>query len=827
MPVNYKNPQAVDERVETLLKQLTTREKIALLSGKDSWHTVSIERLGIPSLVMTDGPHGVRSSQPETGRIDGPATSFPTGISMASSWNPDLIERVGAALGEETRAMGCDILLGPCVNIVRHPLAGRNFEAYAEDPFLAGKIGVGFVKGVQSRRVGTSLKHYACNNQEIERMRGDSIIDERTLREIYLSQFEMVVKEADPWTVMCSYNRINGDYASQNHHLLKDILKGEWGYRGVVVSDWGANHTVFESVQNGLDLEMPGPAKYYGRLLEEAVRTWQIDEEAVDDAARRVLRILAISGKLDGDTLPPGSLNTPEHQSLARELAEESIVLLRNDGGLLPFNAGQFKSIAVIGPHASIGSIGGGGSSFLEAPYRVSPLEGLNKALQGQPVEVKYAQGCDNFAKLPPLRALKLTTPDGKSGALCQFWDNSNFSGAPVAERIEKNRFDFWWFTAPVKEVKSSFSVRWVGHLIASESGPHSFGLSTAGEARLFVDGKLLIESRDEILETPFSASYQQAEIVMTAGQSYELKLEATRPADVSHAHVAVSFGFTPHPEEDHRFEEAVALARSCDVAVVCVGLPEYFESEGDDRPHMELPGRQNELVEAVLSANPRTVVVVNAGAPVRLPWAEKVPALLEAFYAGLEGGNAVARILVGEVNPSGKLSVTFPRRLEDTPAYINYPGTKEVHYGEGIFVGYRYYDMRDLAPAFPFGYGLSYTTFTYSGLKLPAEVKAGQPVEVSLTVTNSGQVTGKEVVQLYVRDVQSSLARPPKELKGFAKLDLKPGESQSVAFTLDERALSFYDPYRKRWVAEPGDFEILVGASSRDIRLSGKFNLA
>ena len=322
MPVYSKNPQAVDERVEALLKQLTIGEKTSLLSGKDTWQTVPIERLGIPSLVMTDGPHGVRSSQPETGRIDGPATSFPTGISMASSWNPELIERVGEALGEETRAMGCDVLLGPCVNIVRHPLAGRNFEAYAEDPFLAGKIGVGYVKGVQSRRVGTSLKHYACNNQEIERFRGDSIIDERTLREIYLSQFEMVVKESDPWTVMCSYNRINGDYASQNQHLLQDILKGEWGYRGVVVSDWGANHTIFESVQNGLDLEMPGPAKYYGRLLEEAVRIWQIDEEAVDDAARRILRMLVISGKLDGDTLPPGSLNTAEHQSLARELAE-------------------------------------------------------------------------------------------------------------------------------------------------------------------------------------------------------------------------------------------------------------------------------------------------------------------------------------------------------------------------------------------------------------------------------------------------------------------------------------------------------------------------
>jgi beta-glucosidase len=817
---------SVEERVEALLKQLTVREKSALLSGQDAWHTVPVDRLGLPSLVMSDGPHGVRSSQPETGRIDGPATSFPTGVSMASSWNPDLIEQVAAALGEETRAMGCDILLGPCVNIVRHPLAGRNFEAYSEDPFLAGKIGVAYVKGLQSQRIGASLKHYACNNQEIERFRGDSLVDERTLREIYLAQFEMIVKEAKPWTVMCSYNRINGVYASQNHHLLKDILKQEWGYQGVVVSDWGANHTITESVEGGLDLEMPGPAKYYGRLLEEAVRIWQIDESTLDDAVRRILRMLIVSGKVDGEDLPPGSLNTPAHAALACVLAEESIVLLRNAGGLLPLNPANLKTVAVIGPLAAIGSIGGGGSSFLESPYRVSPLEGLQKALQGQPVELRFAQGCDSFANLPPLRALALTMPDGKPGALCQFWDNPEFKGAPVAERVESNRLDFWWFTAPVEGIKDAFSGRWVGRLTAADTGRHSFGLSSAGIARLYLDGKLLIDNSAKQPEELNSVVYSQTELDLVAGQSYELMLEASRPANESFAHARVCFAFTPQAEEDHRFEQAVALARQADVALVFVGLPENFESEGDDRPHMDLTGRQNELVEAVLAANPNTVVVLNAGSPLRLPWAEKVPALLETFYPGLEGGSAIARVLLGEVNPSGKLSTTFPKRLEDTPAYINYPGGKQVRYGEGIFIGYRYYDMRDLAPAFPFGFGLSYTTFEYSHLRLPGEVLPGQPVSVSLTVKNTGQRTGKEVVQLYVHDVASSLPRPPKELKGFAKLELAPGESREVTFSLDERALSFYDPYRKAWVAEPGDFEVLVGASSRDIRLQGTFKL-
>ena len=833
MPKTQKKPISVEDRIETLLKQLTLREKISLLSGQDSWHTVAIERLGIPALVMTDGPHGVRSSQAEVGRIDGPATSFPTGVSMASSWDPALIERVGAALGEETRAMGCDILLGPCVNIVRHPLAGRNFEAYSEDPFLAGKIGVGYVKGVQSRRIGTSLKHYACNNQEVERFRGNSIIDERTLREIYLSQFEMIVKEADPWTVMCSYNRINGEYASQNQHLLNEILKQEWGFQGAVVSDWGANHTVFESVAGGLDLEMPGPAKYYGRQLEEAVAIWQIDEASVDAAARRILRMLLRSGKVDGETLPPGSLNTPQHQTLARELAEQSIVLLKNEGGLLPLEPAKIKKLAVIGPHAALGSIGGGGSSFLESPYRVSPLDGLKAQLKGQPVEVVYATGCDSFSNLPAVRGLALTTPAGKPGAACQIWDNPDFKGKPVVERVETNRLEFWWFTAPVKEVKDDFSARWLGNLTAAETGRHSFGLSSSGIARIYLDGKLLIDNSAKKSEGMFSEVYTQVEMDLVAGKSYELKLEVVRPASENHVQAKVGYAYTPRPAQDARFAEAVELARTADVAVVCIGLPENFESEGDDRRDMELPGRQNELVEAILKVNPKTVVVLNSGAPVHLPWVEQVPALVEAFYPGLEGGSAIARILLGSVNPSGKLAETFPRRLEDTPAFINYPGTKDVIYGEGIFVGYRYYDKRDLAPLFPFGYGLSYTTFEYSGLHLEADGSAGQPsesggrpVEVRVTVKNTGKVTGKEIVQLYVSDLQSSLVRPPKELKGFTKLELAPGESREVRFTLDERAFSFYNPYLKRWVAEPGQFEILVGASSRDIRQKGSFLL-
>jgi beta-glucosidase len=394
--MNSDQTDRMSERVESLLAQMTLKEKVSLLSGKDVWNTVPVERLGIPSLTMTDGPHGVRAADIATGRKLGPATSFPTGISMGACWNPELVEQVGSALADETRGMDCHILLGPCVNIVRSPLGGRNFETYAEDPYLAGRTGVAWVRGLQSRNVGASLKHYACNNQEINRHRSSSVIDERTLREIYLPAFEAVVKEAKPWTVMTSYNKINGVYASENPKMLKEILKGEWGYEGVVITDWGANHSTIDSKNAGLDLEMPGPAKYFGSFLVEAVRNWQVEECEVDDSVRRILRMILQAGAMDAENgNPPGSVNTPVHHSLARELAEESIVLLKNEGPILPLRLDHIRSLAVIGPNAAEARIGGGGSSYVEPPYRVSPLEGI-QARAGDHIEIRYAKGCDN-----------------------------------------------------------------------------------------------------------------------------------------------------------------------------------------------------------------------------------------------------------------------------------------------------------------------------------------------------------------------------------------------------------------------------------------------
>lgn len=823
--------QEIKQRVNALISQMTLREKVSLLSGKDAWHTVPIDRLGIPSMTMTDGPHGVRSSFPEVGRKAGPTTCFPTGVALASTWDTQLVEQVGAALAEETRGMDCDVLLGPCVNIVRHPLAGRNFEAYSEDPIVAGKIGAAWVRGLQSKRVGASLKHYACNNQEIERGRGSSNVDERTLREIYLRNFEIVVKESNPWTVMCAYNRINGIYASEHGYLLRDILKEEWGFEGLVVSDWGANHTIVESMENGLDLEMPGPSKYYGALLEEAVNTWQIEESVIDEAASRILTVMFLVGRFeDPSSLPQGKINTPDHQALARQASEESVTLLKNDGNLLPLKADQISSIAVIGPNGGEGRIGGGGSSYVDPPYRVSPLQGL-KNLIGDKVELAFEKGCDNWATPPAVGQDQLVAlnQDGMCVKV-EFFNNSNLEGEAV-DVMFVPKLDLWlWANSlPAAHITTNrFSLRASGKLIVKDSGEYKLDMLNSAESRVYLDGDLVHQhtTPPATMGSPEHMAFSDTIVKLQAGKEYDFVVEFRKQEEEHFAMLRVAFSRAIDLANDNRIDRAIQAAAAADVALVFAGMPEGFETEGGDRPHMKLPGRQDELIQAVLKANPRTVVVLNVGSPVEMPWADQAAAIVQAYYPGQEGGNAVAKVLLGETNPSGKLTVTFPKRLEDTPAYTNYPGTKDVNYGEGIFVGYRYYETKHVEPLFPFGHGLSYTTFGYGALSAPASAKAGETLRISLTVTNTGERAGKEVVQLYVADKASSLPRPSKELKAFAKVALQPGESKLVEFDLDDRAFAFYDPYQEKWVVEPGEFDLLVGSSSIDIRSSATIKL-
>jgi beta-glucosidase len=816
-------------KIESLLSQMTLSEKVAMLSGRNKWYTVPIERLGIPSIVMTDGPHGVRTEGHGSDRIVSTATAYPPGISMASTWNRDLIERVGIALAEETRHLGCHILLGPCVNIVRSPLGGRNFETYSEDPYLAGQIGVAYVRGMQSQHIGVSVKHYAANNQEFERFRGNSIVDERTLREIYLPAFEVIVKETDPWTVMCSYNRINGTYASEHEVLLRKILKEEWGYEGVVVSDWGAVHDIYRPIQAGLDLEMPGPARYFGQGLEAAVNNWQVDERWVDDAVRRILGMLFRSGIMTDEPLPEGSGDTPAHRALARELANESIVLLKNDHHILPLNPSDVRKLAVIGLNANE-EVSGGGSSRVDPPYWVTPLQGLRSKL-GDRVEVAYEPGYDNRVNPKTVEKHRFTHPDGKTqGLQTELFSNLAFSGEPVLTRVDAWIENWWGGAGPATGVvdQKHFSIRWTGTFTAPQTGETEFFLANTGLARVWLDGELILEN--DIGNRPSSAidfetMVAKATRKLNKNQAYAFKAEYV--SGEQNPFALIDFSYKPAlGVEGDLLTRAVNLAKDSYAAVIVVGLSDTYESEGHDRPDMALPGGQEALVRAVAAVNPKTVVMVNVGSPVAMDWVDAVDSVLLAYYPGQEGGNALADILFGDVNPSGKLTVTYPKRLEDNPAFINYPGWKDVLYGERIFVGYRYYEAKDVEPLFPFGHGLSYTSFVYSNLEVPKEVQHGGGISVSLTVENSGEIHGQEVVQLYIRDVESKLVRPVKELKGFEKVDLAPGVAKVVTINLTPRDLSYYDPDLPGWVAERGEFEVLVGASSRDIRLHETFEL-
>ncbi|HEY9122444.1 MAG TPA: glycoside hydrolase family 3 C-terminal domain-containing protein, partial [Brevefilum sp.] len=595
-----------------------------------------------------------------------PATCFPTAACSSATWNRDLIRQMGEAMAEEAHAFDVDILLGPGVNIKRTPLGGRNFEYYSEDPYLSGKLAVSLIKGIQSKGVGTSLKHFAANNQEYQRFSIDAIVDQRTLREIYLYAFEIAVKEAKPWTVMCAYNKINGDYCSEHHQLLVDILKDEWGFEGFVVSDWGAVHDRVKSLKGGLDLEMPGPQERRVKAVVKAVKSGDLDIEILDEAVQRILRNVFKAQEVERNR----SFDKEAHHALAREIASEGIVLLKNDG-ILPLKSGE--QIAVIGHSAVKPRYQGGGSSNINPIQLDIPLDEIKK--HAGDAKVTYAQG---------------------------------------------------------------------------DTGQDTFDQSL--------------------------------------------------------------------------IDEAVEAAISADVALLFLALPASIESEGYDRENLNLTQQQISLVQAVSKAQPESVVILNTGSAVAMSdWIDNVKVVLQAWLMGQAGAGAIADILFGKTNPSGKLAETFPIKLEDTPAFINFPGDAgEVRYGEGLNVGYRYYDVKKMPVQFPFGFGLSYTTFDYSNLQVADAFTDIDGLTISVDVTNTGDVAGKEILQVYVHDHAASLSRPIKELKGFAKVELAPGETKTVSIPLGFRSFAFYHPDYKNWITEDGDFDILIGASSQDIRLQG-----
>ncbi len=814
----------LEERVDDLLGRLSLEEKVRLMAGASSFTLEGVERLGVPQIRVTDGPTGVRSNEGEA------ATVFPVGVAMAATWNPGLTGEVAAAIGREALALGDRVVLAPTINIARTPLWGRGFETYSEDPFLAGVLGCAYVEGLQGEGVGASLKHYAANNQEEGRMTVSARIDERTLREIYLAGFEMVVKAANPWTVMASYNRINGVYATENGHLLNDILKGEWGYDGIVVSDWGAVHSTAAAANGGNDLEMPGPPRWFGDKLLAAARAGQVPLGRIDDAARRVLRLILRTGAVDGKPAPAGELRSRRHRQIAGRAAEEAVVLLKNAGDLLPLDADAIGSIAVVGPNAAARRIQGGGSSQVRAGRQTSILQAMGEFLAGR-VEVSHADGGDN-EPVPPAARPTMFSPDearGQAGLLCEYFAKRSFAAPPYRAQAERQIGKLVSTTFAAGATEALGALRWSGWFWPDRDGRHEFAVRAPGSSRLTLNGQTLIDEAtdgavDKMDVGGMRVERRIAAASLTAGRGYPIVIEYLRPekvGDVAWEYVGV--GVRP-PRGD--IAEAAALAASADAAVVVVGAASVTEGEGYDRESLDLPGDQNALVEAVLAANPRTVVVLVGGAPYALPWIDHAPAVLAAWLGGEEGPDAVVRILFGAAEPSGRLPVTFPRRIEDTPAHPWYPGGAEATYGEGLSVGYRHFDRAAAAPMFPFGFGLTYTRFSYGGLQAPLEARAGDDVAVSFTLANTGLRAGKEVAQLYVRPRGPSVERPVKELKGFAKVALAPGESRRVTLSLNARAFSFWDPARHAWIAEPGAYDLLIGGSAADIELQATVRL-
>ena len=798
-------------RIDDLLSQMTIEEKISMLAGADLWHSVAIERLDIPQFKVTDGPNGARGAW---GSLSSPSVATPVGIALGATWNPELVEKVGNVLADELDAKGAHILLAPTVNIHRTPIAGRNFECYSEDPFLSGILASAYIKGIQDKGRGACIKHYVANDQEYERFSISSEVDERTLREIYLEPFRIAIRNSDPWAVMSAYNRVNGVYACENDHTLLEILKGEWGYKGIVMSDWFGTYDT-EVPNSGLDLEMPGSARWMSEEhVKRALDDGHLTEELLDDKVRRLLGVLDKAGVFDRPTLlAEKGADKGQHRKIIRQAAREAIVLLKNDG-MLPLK--KVKSVAVIGPYANAAQILGGGSSSVTPHYVITPFEGIrNRA--GDKVRVETAPGCHIYKNLPAPAPEMLSTADGQMGLSLKIFDGTEFEGEPVYSVVTP-RVQHGWFDHSVPNAdQECFSMRMEGFFTPRESGLHTLALGGVGWSRLYLNDELVVDhSSDSDMGKQVTA-----EAHLEGGRSYPIRIEYYWKGNPRWR--SVSFGYQP-PQPRDLITEAVKLAKKSDVVVLVASLNGEWETEGADRVDMKLPGNQNKLIRKVVKANPNTIVVLNVGSAVEMPWIDKVPAVLQLWYNSQEQGNALADILFGDENPSGKLPTTFPVRLEDNPAYINYPGENgKVRYGEGIFVGYRYYDKKDIDPLFPFGHGLSYTRFKYSNLRLSAEsITPDQTLKVKVDISNTGKAAGKEIVQVYVRDVKSTFARPDKELKAFAKVEIKPGKTKTVTFTLDREAFWYFDTVRNAWSIEPGEFEILVGASSRDIRLSG-----
>ena len=802
------------DRIEKLISELTLEEKVSILSGSSAWHTTAIPRLNIPRVKMTDGPIGARGDS-----VSGETSAcFPSASCLSSTWDKELVEEIARSIGLEAKSKDADVLLGPTINLHRHPLGGRHFECYSEDPILTGVLASSYVKGVQSVGVSACLKHFVGNDTEYQRHFVSSNIDERTLRELYLLPFEMGVK-AGSLSVMSAYNQLNNIYCSSHDEILNKILKEEWNFPGYVVSDWGAAQDTIGNANGGLDCEMPGPARSWGENLVKAVEKGKVKEETVDDKVRRILRIADFTGRLDSpEEKPEKSNDLEEDRILIRKTGSEGMVLLKNQN-ILPLDRSKIKKLAVIGPNALKGQYLGGGSASLNPHYVVHPYEGI-KSNVSEETELKYAKGCHTYKYLPAIPSHLFKENDGFK---VEFYDGQEFEGSPIETKILKGN-KFWamggfGLDIVAQSERPSLSVRFSGEIQPEYSGEYDFEIFSIGPSRLSINGKNLIDNWTS--QEPGDAFFgmgsapKRNKIKFQKGKTYSLEAEYKWEGRFP----AVQIGMQA-PDQFDLMDEATSLASESDAVILIVGTNSDWETEGNDRASLALPSNQDKLIEKICNANKNTVVVLNTGSPCEMPWSENTEAILQCWFPGQEFGNSLSDILFGEVNPSGKLPTTFPHKISDTPAYSTYPGKDlQMDYEEGLFIGYRWYDKEKIKPLFPFGHGLSYTTFEYSNLRAIPPRGTSSVAAFEMDITNSGSLEGKEVVQGYISVSNSQIDRPNKELKKFDKVFLKPGETKKIQFELSERDLSFWSIETQTWQVEPAEYIFEVGASANDIR--------
>ena len=811
--------EALRSRVDTIVQKMTLEEKIDYIGGT-GFAVRAMPRLNLPAFEMSDGPYGVRSN------AGFPSTTYVAGIGLAATWNRDLATRVGEGIGRDARARGIHYMLGPGVNIYRSPRNGRNFEYFGEDPFLAANMTVGYITGMQTQGVSATVKHLMGNNSEFLRHDSDSIIDERTMREIYLPTFESAVRKANVGSIMNSYNLTNGQHMTQNGYLNIDIARKEWGFKGVMMSDWVATYDAVAAANGGLDLEMPTGAFMNRKNLLPAIQNGQVKETTIDEKVRNILGNAARFGWLDRtQTNTSISFFNAKNQAVALDTARESMVLLKNDNKILPLNKSQIHSILVVGPNAFPGVPVGGGSARAIPFHTVSALEGIGAYL-GSGVTTFYDRGVPTISEAARTTDFVTELQNGKPGLRFESFQNGDLSGTPVSTAVAAhiNYAGINWESfmddpaaaAALFESKASHEVsrRWSGYYKADQAGKYIVALQGAGEGtgnRVYVDDKLIIDNWKIV------RAFQPHVLLPLSAGLHKIVVE-----DARHSPVGGRLRFAIVDQSKVVSARAKELAAKADVVVITAGFDAESESEGGDRT-FELPFGQNELIREVAAANKKTIVTVTSGGNVdSQEWVDRIPAFIAAWYSGQEGGTALAEVLFGDVNPSGHLPVTFERKAEDNPTYANYypeEGSKRVIYREGIFVGYRGYEHNHTQPLYPFGYGLSYTTFKFSNLSVKPDASHAA---VTFDITNTGDRAGADVAQVYVSDGHTKVDRPAKELKGFEKVSLQPGETKHVSIDLDSRAFAWYDTDAKKWSITPGKFGILVGDSSASLDLKG-----